>query len=196
MTREPYPDTHHDSYSKTIFGFWLYLLTDFILFGSIFAVYAVLKDRTFGGPGAHELLSRGSAFIESLILLGATFTVGLAGAYAHRENRKMTALYLLITFVLGALFFWMQLSEFHRLLTLGHSWKNSAFLSSYFSLVGTHALHVIFGLLWIPVLLVPLWKWGLDLVSLRRITCLRMFWQFLNIIWVFIFTIVYLMGVK
>jgi len=193
---EHFPDTHHDPYSKTIFGFWLYLLTDFVLFGTLFAVYAVLMNSTFGGPGAQALFSRPYAFLESFFILLASFTIGIAGAYCHRENRRMTLLYLAITFIIGAIFFWMQLAEFGRLLSQGHSWKNSAFLSAYYSLVGTHALHIFFGLLWIPVLAWPVWKYGFNFVNLRRITCLKMFWQFLNIVWIFIFTIVYLMGVN
>ncbi|MBS0629251.1 MAG: cytochrome o ubiquinol oxidase subunit III [Verrucomicrobia bacterium] len=193
---ELYPDTHHDPYSKTIFGFWLYLLTDFILFGTLFAVYAVLKDSTFGGPSAQDLFSRRFAFFESIVMLTISFTVGLAGAYCHRGNKKLTVLYLWITFLLGALVLWMQFDEFHRVLAQGHSWKNSAFLSAYFSLVGTHSIHIIFGLLWIPVLLVPIWRGYFNFVNLRRITCLKMFWQFLNIVWICIFTIVYLIGVN
>ncbi len=195
-THEHFPDTHHDPYSRTIFGFWLYLLTDFILFGTLFAVYAVLMNSTFGGPSAQDLFSRKYAFFESFLMLLASFTIGIAGAYCHRENKKMTTLFLLITFLVGAAFFWMELAEFHQLLSQGHSWKNSAFLSAYFSLVGTHAVHILFGLLWIPVLLLPIWKRGFNLVNLRRIICLKMFWQFLNIIWIFIFTIVYLIGVN
>lgn len=193
---EHYPDTHHDPYSKTLFGFWLYLLTDFILFGTLFAVYAVLHTKTFGGPSAQDLLSRKYAFYESLLILTASFTIGVAAVYSHREDKKKTILYLLITFLIGAAFFSMQLAEFHQLLSQGHSWKNSAFLSAYFSLIGTHAVHILLGLLWIPVLLIPLRKRGLDETSLRRISCLKMFWQFCNVIWIFIFTIVYLMGVN
>jgi len=193
---EEYPDTHHDTYSKTIFGFWLYLLTDFILFGTIFAAYAVLSTHTFGGPSAKDLFSRSFALLQALIMLAASFTSGLGGAYCHREDKNKTLLYFFITFLLGAAFLWLQMGEFHRVLSLGHSWKDSAFLSVYFSLLGTFSIHVILGLLWIPLLLFPFWRQGVNSVTLRRITCLRIFWQFLNVVWVFIFTIVYLMGVN
>jgi cytochrome o ubiquinol oxidase subunit 3 len=195
MDHEQFPDTHHDIYSNTIFGFWLYLLTDFILFGSLFAVYVVLKDSVFGGPSAQDLFSRPFALVQALLMTFASFTAGVAGAYAHRENKKMTIFYFLLTFLLGLAFLGMQASEFHRVLSMGHSWKDSAFLSAYFSLVGTFGIHVIFALLWTPVILFPIWKEGINIVSLRRITCLKMFWQFINLVWIFIFTIVYLMGV-
>jgi cytochrome o ubiquinol oxidase subunit 3 len=195
MSHEHYPDTHHDPYSKTLFGFWLFLLTDFILFGTLFAVYAVLKDSTFGGPTAQQLLSRSYAFGESFLLLTASFTSGLAAAYAHRENKKLTILYFLVTFIIGLSVFWMQMHEFHQIMIQGYTWKTSAFLSAYFSLIGTVAVHILFGLLWIPVILFSVWKEGVNLVNLRRIMCLKMFWQFINIVWIVIFTIVYLMGV-
>lgn len=196
MSHEQYPDTHHDPYSKTIFGFWMFLLTDFILFGTLFAVYAVLRDSTFGGPTAQQLLSRSYAFGESFLLLTAGFTSGLAAAYSHRENKNMTIFYFLITFIIGLAVFWMQMHEFHQIIAQGYSWKTSAFLSAYFSLIGTLSIHILFGLLWIPVILFSVWKEGVNQVNLRRIMCLKMFWQFINIVWIVIFTIVYLMGVN
>lgn len=196
MPHEGYPDIHHDIYSKTIFGFWLYLLTDFILFGTLFAVYAVLKNNVFGGPSGQDLFILPFTLVQTLIMMTASFTSGVAGAYCHRENKNMTILYFLITFLLGLAFLGMQMHEFHRILALGHSWKGSAFLSAYFSILGTFGIHIIFGLLWIPILLFSIWKEGINLVSLRRVTCLRMFWQFVNVVWVIIFTLVYLMGVK
>lgn len=195
MPSEQYPDTHHDPYSKTIFGFWLYLLTDFILFGTLFAAYAVLRNNVFGGPSGQDLFILPFTLVQTLLILFASFTSGVAGAYSHREDHKKTILYFLITFALGLVFFGMQIHEFDRILSMGHSWKDSAFLSVYFSLVGTFGIHIIFALLWIPLLLFSVWKQGINLVNLRRLTCLRMFWQFLNVVWVFIFTIVYLMGV-
>jgi len=196
MTHENYPDPHHDTYSRTIFGFWVYLMSDFILFGALFATYIVLQDSTFAGPTAHDLFHLPFTFFQTLVLLFSTLTAGLAGAAAHRKDKNKTLLLFSITFLLGLLFFGMQLHEFSQFLAAGHSWQKSAFLSAYFTLVGTHTLHILFGLLWIPVLLLPVYREGVSHVSIRRLTCMRMFWQFLNIVWVFIFSFVYLLGAK
>ncbi len=195
QAHESFPDTHHDSYSKTIFGFWVYLMSDFILFGTLFATYAVLSGSTFGGPSAKDLFSLPFNLVQTLVLLTCSFISGLAGAAAHRRDKKWTIALFGLTFVLGALFLGMMLTEFSGLIAGGHGWQKSAFLSAYFTLLGTHGVHVLFGLLWILVLLYPVWKEGIDPMSLRRLTCLRMFWQFLNIVWIFIFSFVYLMGV-
>ncbi|MCP5491639.1 MAG: cytochrome c oxidase subunit 3 [Chlamydiales bacterium] len=187
---------HHDPYEKTIFGFWVYLLTDFIMFATLFAVYAVLRDSTFGGPGAKDLFNLPLVLVQTLLLLGCSLTSGVASVYAHRGNKNGTLLYFAITFALGFIFLWMGLADFHRLIAMDASWKVSGFLSGYFSLVGTHTVHILIGLAWIVVLLLPVIKQGLNDVHIKRITCLRMFWQFMNIIWIFIYTIVYLVGVN
>ncbi|MCX6988992.1 MAG: cytochrome c oxidase subunit 3 [Chlamydiae bacterium] len=188
---ETYPDPHHDMYSRTIFGFWIFLLTDFILFGVLFATFAVLVNSTFGGPGALDLFNIHSAFLQTLLLLCASFTVGIAGAAAHRKNKKLAVLFFWMTFVLGSGFLLLEFADFNRLIASGNGWERSAFLSMFFTVVGTHALHVIFALLWIPVLLFSSRKEPLTQESIRRFTCLKMFWQFLNIVWVFIFAFVY-----
>ena len=182
------------SYSKTLFGFWIYILTDFMLFATLFAAFAVLSNNTFGGPSARELFSIDRSLIQTLILLVSTFLIGLATALAHRRNRGGTIALFTLTFVLGIAFMSIEWGTFARLIASGNSWDRSAFLSAYFTLVGTHGLHLIFGLLWIVVLIVPVWTQGVTPVTIKRLTCLKMFWQFLNIIWVFIFTIVYLLG--
>lgn len=194
-TVEKYPDSHHDSYSKTVFGFWLYLISDFMLFATLFAVYAVLRNRTFGGPSSHELFHLPITLFQTLILLLSTFTIGLAGAAVHRRSRSYSLAFSWITFVLGAFFLWMECNELSRLIADGYDWRANAFLSIFFTLIGTHSFHLLFGMLWIIVLTVPILFGGVTRHAIRRITCLRMFWQFLNIVWVFIFTIVYLMGV-
>lgn len=193
-SHESYPDTHHDVYSRTIFGFWVYLITDFVLFGVLFATYAVLSPSIFGGPSAKDLFSLPFALMQTLLLLTSSFTAGLAGAFAHRKSKKGTLLLFGVTFLLGALFMGMQLQQFHHLSSMGHGWDQSAFLSAYFTLVGTHTLHVFFGLLWILVLTLPMFFQEFTKIHIRRLTCLRMFWQFLNIVWIFIFSFVYLMG--
>lgn len=191
---EKFPDAYHDVYSKTVFGFWVYLLTDFILFGTLFATYSVLRGSTFGGPSPKELFQLPFTLTQTLFLLTSSFTVGLAGAYAHRKDKQKTIALFLLTFFLGIAFMGMELTEFSRILSRGYSWKTSAFLSAYFTLIATHGIHMIFALLWVIVLILPVWRRGLTAVSVQRLTCLRMFWQFLNIVWVFIFTAVYLVG--
>lgn len=193
-SEQKYPDTHHDVYSKTVFGFWMYLLTDFILFGTFFASYVVLREGTYGGPSAKVLFDLKLALIQTLILLICSFTSGLAGVYAHRKNKNGTTGFFILTFLLGIVFTVMQFQEFGRLINSGNSWQRSAFLSAFFTLVGTHIAHILFALLWILVLLLPVIRDGLTSINIRRLTCLRMFWQFLNIVWVFIFTIIYCGG--
>lgn len=192
---EDYPDTHHDVYSKTVFGFWLYLLTDFVFFGIFFATYEVLQHGTFGGPGPKELFHLPLNFIQTLVLLTAAFCVGLGSAYVHQGNKKKTLLFFGLTFILGIAFILMQLQEFSTILHLGYDWSSSAFLSAYFSLLGMLLLHVLIASFWIIVLLFPLFNQKVDAISIKRLTCLKMFWQFINIVWLFIFSFVYLMGV-
>ena len=195
VPHEHFPDPHRDLYSRTTFGFWIYLLTDFVLFGTLFATYAVLRHSTFGGPSVRDLFDVPYTLAPAMILLMSSLTVGLGSAMAHRKDKRWTMILFWLTFLFGALFLCMQFSDMARLVYNGAGWERSAFLSAYFTLVGTHAVHVVFGLLWILVLLYPVWREGITPVSLRRLTCLKMFWQFLNIIWIFIFSFVYLLGV-
>ena len=195
IVHEHFPDPHHGVYSRTLFGFWLYVLSDFILFGSLFAVYAVLHNNTFGGPSASQLFSMEYALSESLVLLLSSFTIGIGNAYAHRKQKGWTITYFLLSFAIGIVFLGMEFHEWAGYLRAGYSWKISGFLSAYYTLVGTHAVHMFFALLWVIVLIIPVFYEGISHVSLRRLTCLKMFWQFLNIIWAFIFTFVYMMGV-
>lgn len=188
-------DVHGEVYSKTVFGFWIYLLSDFMLFATIFAAYAVLSKNTFGGPTARDLFDLPFTMVQTVILLVSTFTVGLAGAFTHRRNKNATIALFLITLILGLGFTWMETTELSRLSAAGHTWQGSAFLSMFFTLIGTHVLHMFFALLWVIILIIPVCRKGITDVSLKRLTCLRMFWQFLNIVWVFIFTFVYLLGV-
>ena len=195
QAHENSPDAHHDDYSKTVFGFWIYLLTDFMLFATIFAAYAVLSKSTFGGLSGRELFDIHYTFNQTLILLFSSVTAGFAGAFAHRKNKRGTIAFFIVTFVLGIAFMWMMFGEFSHLSSLGYTWKTNAFFSIFYTLVGILGLHVLFALLWVIVLIPPIFCNGITPISLKRLTCLRMFWQFINIIWVFIFTIVYLLGV-
>jgi len=183
-----------DGDSKTIFGFWLYLMTDCVVFASLFAVYAVQRNSTVGGPSGVELFSLPFVLIETLILLTSSFVCGLALLAARRGNKQQTLILFSVTFLLGLAFLGMELSEFRHLVLEGDSWRRSGFLSAFFTLVGTHGLHIAVGLLWIGVMIIKVARTELNKANLRRLTMLSMFWHFLDIIWIFIFTIVYLLG--
>lgn len=189
-------DTHHDHHDRTIFGFWLYLMSDCILFGVLFAVYAVLRNNTFGGPSASDILHLPSALAETLIMLTSSFTAGLALFAAYRKSVKGTISWIALTFLLGAAVLAMAMMDFSQLIQEGNSWQRSGFLSGFFGLLGTHGLHIAGGLVWIVVLIPQLLVCGLTSVTFRRLTCFKMFWQFLNIVWIFIYTFVYLMGAR
>jgi cytochrome o ubiquinol oxidase subunit 3 len=182
--------------AKALFGFWAYIMSDCLLFASIFATYAVLHTSTSGGPTSQELFSMPFVLVETLILLLSSFTYGLVTLYAHHHNsKKMVLAYLAITFTLGAMFLAMELHEFSSLIYEGNGPGRSAFLSAFFTLVGTHGLHVTAGLIWMGAVFAQVWHNGVNGVTLRNISVLGLFWHFLDIIWIFIFTIVYLMGV-
>lgn len=188
---------HHDPEgdSKSLLGFWIYLMTDCVLFASLFATFVILRKSTFGGPDSHQLFSLSFVLGETLILLTSSFVCGL-GMLAAREGKKdQVLLWFALTFLLGAAFLGMELTEFHHLYVEGDSWRRSGFLSGFFTLVGTHGLHITVGLLWMTTLLRQVYKRGLSTPVVRRLTMLSMFWHFLDIIWIFIFTIVYLMGI-
>jgi cytochrome o ubiquinol oxidase subunit 3 len=186
--------SHHDTNDKTIFGFWVYLMTDLIMFAAIFAAYAVLKGNTFGGATAKELFSLPQALTETLILLTSSFTCGLAMLAAYKSNKNQTLIWFGVTLLLGLLFLAFELTEFSHLITEGNTWQNSAFLSSFFTLVGTHGLHIAIGSLWIIVAMKQVWSRGLTPFITSKLARLSLFWHFLDIVWIFIFTIVYLMA--
>jgi cytochrome o ubiquinol oxidase subunit 3 len=181
--------------SKTLFGFWVYLMTDCVLFAILFATYGVLHKGTYGGPTAQELFSPSFTLIETLILLTSSFTCGLANLATNQSKKNHVIGSFAITFMLGIAFLSMELTEFSQFVERGASWQRSAFLSAFFTLVGTHGLHITSGLIWMGVMMVQIWRRGLTPFTLRRLTCLRLFWHFLDVVWVFIFTFVYLMGV-
>jgi len=184
-----------ETYEKTLFGFWLYLMSDCILFATLFATYAVLHHNTAGGPSSRELFNLPYVLTETLILLTSSFTCGLAMWIARHQQKKSAIALFSLTFLLGAVFLWLEINEFTHLVRDGNSWQRSAFLSSYFTLVGTHGLHITVGLLWILVMIGQTLFDGLSSPVLKRLMCLSLFWHFLDVIWIFIFTIVYLMGV-
>lgn len=189
------PDPHQDTYSKTIIGFWTYLMTDCLLFATLFATYAVLHHETFGGPSAREIFGLKTAFTETMILLLSSVTCGFAILASVKGAKNRVIFWLIITFLLGASFISMELREFTHLVQEGNSWSRSAFLSSFFTLVGTHGLHVSFGLLWMLVMFFQVYFKGITVDTFRRLVVFSQFWHFLDLIWIFIFTFVYLMGV-
>jgi cytochrome o ubiquinol oxidase subunit 3 len=181
--------------AKAGLGFWIYLMTDLVLFASLFATYAVLRDNTFGGPGGPQIFNLPYVLVETLILLTSSFTAGLVTIFVSRANKKMALIFLAVTFALGVAFVTMELSEFSHLIHDGDSWTRSGFLSAFFTLVGTHGLHISIGLLWMVVMGYRLITKGFTNNTVRQITLLSMFWHFLDIVWIFIFSIVYMIGV-
>lgn len=180
--------------SKVMLGFWVYLMTDLVLFASIFATFAVLRNNTFGGPGAAEIFSLPYVFLLTLILLTSSYTSGLGILAAHQRNKAKVLFWFGVTFVLGTAFLVLELNEFAKLVHEGNGWTRSGFLSAFFTLVGTHGLHITAGLIWMAFLMLQTLKRGLSEVNIKRLTLLSMFWHFLDIVWIFIFTIVYLLG--
>lgn len=179
---------------RTLFGFWVYIMTDCVLFASLFATYAVLHTSTFGGPGAKQLFDLHNVLAETLILLTSSFTCGLAMLAVHRRDKRQALLWLLVTFALGVAFLTLELTEFHHLIAEGDSWRRSGFLSAFFTLVSTHGLHITIGLLWMLAMMAKVALHGFTRATVRRLTMLSLFWHFLDVVWIFIFTIVYMMG--
>lgn len=185
---------HHDEMSKTTFGFWVYLMTDCVLFASLFATYAVLRDGTYGGPSGADLFDLNFVLTETMLLLASSFTCGLAMLAVWKRNSGAALNWLAVTFLLGLAFLTMEIYEFNHLIHEGYSWERSAFLSAFFTLVGTHGLHITAGLIWALVLMGQIMKRGLTHGVVRRLTLFSLFWHFLDIVWIFIFTFVYLMA--
>lgn len=194
--------THHDATvsheeaanDRVMFGFWVYLMTDLLMFAILFAVYAVLHGNTMGGPGGSDLFNPKLALTETLILLTSSFTAGIGMIAARRGDKKQVLVWFGITLLLGLSFLGIELYEFAEFIHEGHTMTVNAFLSSFFVLVGTHGLHITSGLLWLGTLLVFIVKRGLTKANVRKLALLSLFWHFLDIVWIFIFTVVYLMA--
>ena len=183
--------------SKSIvvpYGFWLFVLSDMVLFSALFATYAALTKATDGGPTSNELFHRGLVAIETIALLVSSFVCGLAIIAAKRKNMLWTQVWLLVTGLLGFVFLSIELYEFSTMIAEGAPPQRSAFLSAFFTLVGCHGAHVTAGLLWIGTMMAQIWAKGFQPHITRRLLCLSVFWHALDIIWVAIFTIVYLIG--
>lgn len=174
------------------FGFWLFLLSDVVMFSGLFAAYAVLADNTAGGPDGLKLFDRGYVLLETGCLLISSFTCGLLALAIERREKPATYLWALVTFVLGAAFLVLELMEFLRMIGEGASPERSAFLSAFFTLVGTHGLHVTLGLAWMVAMMAQVATLGFLPIVVRRLNCFVLFWHALDIVWVGVFTIVYL----
>jgi cytochrome o ubiquinol oxidase subunit 3 len=176
------------------FGFWIFLLSDIVMFSAIFAAYAVLHGATDGGPSSQQLYHLDKVAIETLCLLLSSFACGLAMIAARQRSQAWTQIGLLVTGILGATFIILEVREFADMIAQGAGPGRSAFLSSFFMLVGCHGLHVTCGLLWLGTMMAQVLARGFEANIMRRLLCFSLFWHALDIIWVALFTVVYLMG--
>lgn len=177
-----------------IFGFWVYLMTDLIIFATLFACFIVLHRNTFEGPSAKDLFHLPKVLLETLFLLTSTFTCSLGMLAIYAKAKKWAIGWFIITFLLGAAFLYVEISEFTDLVKKEASWQRSAFLTSYFTLVGTHGFHIFWGLLWMVVMMFRIALRPLTEHSVSRIFRMALFWHFLDFVWIFIFTTVYGFG--
>jgi cytochrome o ubiquinol oxidase subunit III len=178
------------------YGFWIFLLSDIVMFSALFAAYASLVHATAGGPTGAQLFNQGTAAIETACLLASSYTCGLMSLAINSEWRLATYLGALLTFMLGVSFLALEFREFDHLVTIGAGPQRSAFLSAFFALVGCHGLHVSIGLIWLVVMMVQVAVKGFAETVQRRLLCFALFWHALDIIWVWLFTVVYLTGVS
>ncbi|MET0907412.1 MAG: cytochrome o ubiquinol oxidase subunit III [Bradyrhizobiaceae bacterium] len=189
-------DEHdHPPGQSTMLGFWLYLMSDCLIFAMLFATFGVLGTSYAAGPGPKDLFDLKLVALNTAMLLFSSITYGFAMLEMMKGKKNATLMWLAITGLFGFAFLCIELYEFHHMIHEGAGWWRSAFLSSFFALVGTHGLHVTFGILWLVVLMVQVQKFGLIEANQRRLMCLSMFWHFLDVVWIGVFTFVYLMGV-
>ncbi|ELX8379260.1 cytochrome o ubiquinol oxidase subunit III [Providencia vermicola] len=185
---------HHDAGGTKVFGFWLYIMSDLILFACLFATYVVLADGTAGGPEGKDIFSLKFVLGETFLLLFSSITYGFAMIAMHKGKIPAVNLWLFATFLLGLGFVIMEVYEFHELIAEGLGPDRSGFLSGFFALVATHGLHVTAGLIWIIVMMIQVTRRGLTDVNKTRLNCLSLFWHFLDVVWICVFTVVYLLG--
>ena len=189
LNEHAHPEGH-----STMLGFWIYLMSDCLIFAILFATYAVLGGNYAAGPGPKDLFDLDLVAVNTAMLLFSSITYGFAMLAMQQGKLRPMQLWLIVTALFGAAFLSIELFEFHHLIEEGAGPWRSAFLSSFFTLVGTHGLHVTFGLVWLTTLLVQTTIHGLTTANKRRLMCLSMFWHFLDLIWIGVFTFVYLMG--
>ena len=178
------------------YGFWIFILSDIVMFSALFAAYAVLSGNTAGGPDGRELFNLRNVFIETACLLFSSYTCGLGILSAERREPGRFLLFAVFTFALGAAFLFIEMSEFAGMVRAGAGPSRSAFLSSFFSLVGMHGAHVTAGLVWLVYMVAQVLAKGLRAAVLRRLVCFSLFWHALDIIWIGVLTLVYLMGAR
>lgn len=178
------------------YGFWIFILSDIVMFSALFATYAVLSGNTAGGPTGHELFNLRNVFVETMCLLVSSYTCGLGALSAERHQQGRFLFFAALTFGLGAAFLAIEISEFAGLVSQGAVPSRSAFLSAYFTLVGMHGTHVAIGLIWLIYLVAQVAVKGLRPAVLRRLLCFSLFWHALDIVWIGVLTLVYLMGVQ
>ena len=188
-------EPHHPEGSSTMLGFWMYLMSDCLIFAMLFATYGVLGTSYAGGPGPKELFELPLVALNTAMLLFSSITYGFAMLSADAKKQGATLGWLGITGVFGLCFLGIELYEFSNLIAEGAGPWRSSFLSSFFTLVGTHGLHVTFGIIWLVTLMVQVSRKGLIDANMRRLQCLSLFWHFLDVIWIGVFTFVYLLGV-
>nr|WP_235918917.1 cytochrome o ubiquinol oxidase subunit III [Aureimonas psammosilenae] len=176
------------------YGFWIFLLSDIIMFSAFFAAFAVLRDATDGGPTGREIFDLPFVAVETTLLLISSFTCGMAGLAMAQKNQLWFQIMMAVTFVFGAGFLAMEVYEFHHLIEIGAGPSRSAFLSSFFALVGCHGIHVFGGSLWLLTMMAQVLVKGFTPNMERRFLCFSLFWHALDIVWVAVFTIVYLLG--
>jgi cytochrome o ubiquinol oxidase subunit 3 len=174
------------------YGFWLFLLSDIILFSALFAAYAVLAGHTAGGADGRALFHRGHVLLETGCLLASSFTCAVLSLAIDLRDRRLAYLFAALTFALGVAFLWLEVSEFSSMIAAGAGPQRSAFLSAFFALVGMHGLHVALGLCWLAVMLAQIATLGWRPLVLGRLVCFSLFWHALDIVWIGVFTIVYL----
>lgn len=177
-----------------VFGFWLYIMTDCILFASLFTTFIVLHYQGAIGPALKPLINLPYVLLETFFLLASNFTYCLVIFGINKNKLSPVIFWLILTFILGTGFVFMEVKEFIYLSAKGYNWDISGAASAFFTLVGTHGFHVLIGLLWILIIIIQLLIFKINMDTGRRIIYLGLFWNFLDIIWIFIFTIVYLMG--
>jgi len=178
------------------YGFWIFLLSDIVMFSALFAAYAVLVRATAGGPTGAQLFNQGSVAIQTAFLLASSYACGLMSLAVGAQRRDRTYAFALVTFALGAAFLVLELREFAGMIASGAAPQRSAFLSAFFTLVGCHGLHVTAGLVWLGVMMAQVAVRGFHASVERRLLCFALFWYALDIIWVWLFTAVYLIGVR
>lgn len=187
-------EDHHPE-NSTLLGFWLYLMSDCLIFAVLFATYGVLGRNYAAGPSPADLFDLNLVALNTAMLLLSSITYGFAMLKMQRDEKTGTLFWLAITGVFGALFLAIEIYEFSHLISEGAGPGRSAFLSSFFTLVGTHGLHVTFGIIWLITLMAQVQRHGLIIENRRRLMCLSMFWHFLDVIWIGVFSFVYLVGV-